>query len=387
MQHLNGNYRKHLSEMCLKFPTYHTASPGERDRANYIEAVFREYGLKTRRERYPVRGWDFRSFSFYDITANKAVPNTVCQYFSGSVDFEGKLLILTPEQVNTVDNLDVSGQVIFLTGTLGVFRNGDLAEKLEAMGALGIIFAHVKPEVGLPHTKLCRSPYITTIAACAAGPLGSAYLGANRDHIYRLVVDACPFDTVSDNVVGCIEGDDTKVVFGAHYDSAPHTEGAGDNASGTAMLLEMARLMKDKSCGHTIEFVAFTAEEYCERPPVRGPKGSNAYVSLHSGEKIACFIDFDDYCLSPYFGREKLSVGHLEKLPQISWPTVVNGPELGGDDTPFYDRGIPVIWIVQERDIRVLHSTHDDLDFVDIDAMTDVTEHYASIATQILEKL
>ena len=45
------------------------------------------------------------------------------------------------------------------------------------------------------------------------------------------------------------------------------------------------------------------------------------------------------------------------------------------------------IWIVQERDIRVLHSTRDDLDLVDIDAMTDVTEHYASIATQILEKL
>jgi len=387
MKDLNRNYRKHLSEMCLKFPTYHTASPGERDRADYIESVFLEYGLKTRRESYPVRGWDFRSFSFYDVTAAKAVPNTVCQYFSGSVNYEGKLLILTPDQLNTLDCLDVSGKVIFLTGTLGVFRNGDLAEKLEAMGASGIIFAHINPEVGLPHTKLCRSPYITTIAACAAGPLGSAYLSANRDHIYRLVVDATPYDTVSDNVVGCIEGDDRKLVFGAHYDSAPHTQGAGDNASGTAMLLEMARLMKEKGCGHTIEFVAFTAEEYCERPPVRGPKGSNAYISMHSGDNIACFIDFDDYCLSSYFGRAKLSVGHIEKLPEINWPTAVNGPVLGGDDTPFYDQGIPVIWIYQERDIRVLHSTRDDLDLVDIDAMTDVTEHYASIATQILEKL
>ena len=387
MNQLNRNYEKHLSEMCLKFPTYHTASPGERDRANYIEAVFRAYGLKTRRESYPVRGWEFRSFSFFDVTANKPVPNTVCQYFSGSVDFEGKLLFLSPEQLDAIDDMDVTGQVIFLAGTLGTFENGNLAEKLEAKGALGIFFAHIKTDIGLPHTKLCRSPYAKTIATCAAGPLGSAYLGAHKDHIYRLVVDAKPYDTVSDNVVGYLEGDDTKVVFGAHYDSAPHTEGAGDNASGTAMLLEMARLMKDKACGHTLEFVAFTAEEYCERPPARGPKGSNAYISMHAKDNIACFIDFDDFCLSPYFGKEQLCVGHAEKLPQINWPGEVNGPALSGDDTPFYVLGIPVIWIVQRKDIRVLHSVHDDLDLVDIDTMTAVTEHYTSIATQILERL
>ena len=42
---------------------------------------------------------------------------------------------------------------------------------------------------------------------------------------------------------------------------------------------------------------------------------------------------------------------------------------------------------IKEGYVHTNHSTHDDLDFVDIVAMTDVTEHYASIATQILEKL
>ena len=87
MNDLKQIYRKHLSEMCLKFPTYHTASPGERDRADYIERTFRSYGLKTRREAYPVRGWDFRSFSFRDVTTGKEIPQAVCEYFSGSVDF------------------------------------------------------------------------------------------------------------------------------------------------------------------------------------------------------------------------------------------------------------------------------------------------------------
>lgn len=387
MNNVKRAYKKHLSEMCLKFPSYHAASPGERDRADYIERTFRSYGLKVRREAYPVRGWDFRAFSFYDVTANKDVPMAVCEYFSGSVDFEGTLLVVTPEQVSDIERIAVAGQVIFLTAPLGVFSNGDFAEKLESLGAKAVIYAHVHPDIGYPHTKLCRSPYINTIGTCAVGPLGAAYLGANLDHIYRLRIDAHPYDTITENIVGFVEGDDTKVVFGAHYDSAPHTQGAGDDASGTAMLLEMARLMKDKSCGHTLEFAAFSAEEYCERPPARGPKGSNAYMEQHNGENIACYINFDDYCLSPLFAKERLCVGHIEKLPQINWPCPAEDARLAGDDVSFYHRGYPVIWITEDKEIRVLHSTHDDMDYIDFDSMAKVTKKYTDIATQLLKKL
>lgn len=49
------------------------------------------------------------------------------------------------------------------------------------------------------------------------------------------------------------------VVVGAHYDTIPGTQGADDNASGTAVLLELARLYKGG--GRTVRFVAFTNEE------------------------------------------------------------------------------------------------------------------------------
>ena len=245
MRNLADTYRKHLSELCLKHPTYHTASPGERARAAYIEHTFQAYGLKTRRESYPVRGWEFHSFSFYDVTSKKDVPFAVCQYFSGPANFEGKLLIVSPEQVSEAEAFDVKDRLIFLTGELGTFANGDLAERLEALGAAGVIYTLLDTSIGYPHTKLSRSPYINSIGTCAVGPLGAAYLCANSDHVYRFVIDAAPYDTVSDNVIGYMEGDDTKVVFGAHYDSAPLLQGAGDNASGTAMLLEMAQLMKN----------------------------------------------------------------------------------------------------------------------------------------------
>ena len=387
MKYLKDAYIRHIHEMCLKYPTYHTASPGERDRANYIEKTFQEYGLKTRRESYGVRGWDFRSFSLRDVTAGREVPNAVCQYFSGSVDFVGKLQVVTLKQIDEIEKMDVAGKVIFVTGTKGIFGNAGFAEKMEEMGAVGVIHAQVRADIGHPHTKFSRSPYISTIATCAVGPLGSAYLSANLDHVYHLAVNASPYDTVTDNVIGYVEGDDTKLVFGAHYDSAPLTQGAGDDVSGTAMLLEMAKMLKDKSCGHTMEFVAFSGEEYCERPPAHGAKGSNAYMEIHNGEKIAAYINFDDYCVSPLFAEEILAVDHPEKLPRINWYTEIQAARLAGDDVAFYDRGYPVIWISQKKQIRVLHSQQDNIEFVDFDSMVQVTGKYLDIATQLLESV
>ena len=51
------------------------------------------------------------------------------------------------------------------------------------------------------------------------------------------------------------------IVIGAHYDSVPGTPGADDNASGVAVLLEIARHFKDCRPERTIRFVAFVNEE------------------------------------------------------------------------------------------------------------------------------
>jgi hypothetical protein len=51
------------------------------------------------------------------------------------------------------------------------------------------------------------------------------------------------------------------VVVGAHYDTAPGTPGANDNGTGVAVLLEMARALKDETFQRTIRYVAFVNEE------------------------------------------------------------------------------------------------------------------------------
>ncbi len=55
----------------------------------------------------------------------------------------------------------------------------------------------------------------------------------------------------------------TEKIFiaGAHYDTAPGTPGADDNASGVASILELARLLYSENPTLTLRFVAFTLEE------------------------------------------------------------------------------------------------------------------------------
>jgi hypothetical protein len=55
--------------------------------------------------------------------------------------------------------------------------------------------------------------------------------------------------------------DDPHLVVGAHLDTVPQSPGAEDNASGVAVLLELARLAREGGTRLPVVFVAFAAEE------------------------------------------------------------------------------------------------------------------------------
>ncbi len=71
----------------------------------------------------------------------------------------------------------------------------------------------------------------------------------------------------SRNIVATLPGesDSTVAIIGAHYDDMPQSAtapGADDNASGTAAVMEAARILSRYHFGHTVRFIAFSAEEY-----------------------------------------------------------------------------------------------------------------------------
>jgi Zn-dependent M28 family amino/carboxypeptidase len=101
------------------------------------------------------------------------------------------------------------------------------------------------------------------------------------------------------NVVGELTGTTTPekiYVIGAHYDhiggegpDADDRPGGDDNASGTAGVLEAARVLSEYQFESTIRFIGFNAEE-------DGRGGSKDYVNNHlipGGENIVGMINMD----------------------------------------------------------------------------------------------
>jgi len=52
-----------------------------------------------------------------------------------------------------------------------------------------------------------------------------------------------------------------RIIIGAHYDVCGDQDGADDNASGVAGLLELARIIKKEKLNYQIDFVAYSLEE------------------------------------------------------------------------------------------------------------------------------
>lgn len=88
------------------------------------------------------------------------------------------------------------------------------------------------------------------------------------------------------------------LIIGAHYDTVRGSPGADDNGSGSAALLEIARLCADQSFARTLRFVFFFNEE--EHSP--GPTGGALYarrcrerrenvMGMMSLEMLGCFTN------------------------------------------------------------------------------------------------
>jgi len=96
------------------------------------------------------------------------------------------------------------------------------------------------------------------------------------------------------NVVGAKPGltrpNDVYIV-GAHFDSV-YNPGADDNGSGTAAVLEAARVLADYQFDCTLRFIAFDREE-------QGMRGSYAYAAAHAGDHILGMVNLDMIAYNP----------------------------------------------------------------------------------------
>ncbi|MBL8849496.1 MAG: M20/M25/M40 family metallo-hydrolase [Planctomycetaceae bacterium] len=198
------------------------------------------------------------------------------------------------------------------------------------------------------------------------------------------------------NVIGVLEGEgplaDETVVIGAHYDHvgfggegslAPGSteihNGADDNASGTAALLELARRFGERTprLPRRLVFIAFTGEE-------RGLLGSAEYVKepLFALDKTVAMLNMDmvgrmDGQKLTVFGTGTSPVwdGWLDEFGGAAGLELSRKPEgLGpSDHQSFYTAKIPVLHLFSGTHSDY-HRPTDDSEKINYDGMASVVE-------------
>ncbi|HZH13424.1 MAG TPA: M28 family peptidase [Archangium sp.] len=109
------------------------------------------------------------------------------------------------------------------------------------------------------------------------------------------------------------------VLVGAHYDA--FYDGADDNSSGVAALLEIARVLSQYKFDRTVRFVGFDMEEF-------GLVGSSRYIGEYTGpERIVASMVFD--CIGYYDTQE----GTQQSLPGLPAPSTGDFLAVFGNDT------------------------------------------------------
>jgi hypothetical protein len=181
------------------------------------------------------------------------------------------------------------------------------------------------------------------------------------------------------NVIGTVPGRDPArtVVVGAHYDSKdiPGFLGANDGAGGTAAVVQLARQLKPRTIGPTVEFVLFDGEESPRGVPdsqflAYGLRGSKVAAKAFAHAEAMILLDFvADKDLS--LPREATSDAQLwERLRTAARKAGVGayfpaatGTGIEDDHTPFLRGGIPSIDLIDWR-FPCYHKTCDNLSAV-----------------------
>ena len=217
----------------------------------------------------------------------------------------------------------------------------------------------------------------------------------------KMKIDVTEKKRTGRNVVGYLDNGASKtIVLGAHYDHLGYGEdgnsmlrtgeknihnGADDNASGTAALIELARILKSaKQKNSNYLFIAFSAEEL-------GLNGSKFFVEHPTIDfsKVNYMINMD------MVGRlndssQVVTIGGFGTSPQ--WSSLINptdkknpftiridssgtGPS---DHTSFYRKDIPVLFFFTGLHTDY-HKPSDDLDKINYIGETKIINYISGI--------
>jgi len=209
----------------------------------------------------------------------------------------------------------------------------------------------------------------------------------------------------SRNIVAVLPGKvapGREVIICGHYDSYSDqaltiAPGADDNASATAAVMELARVMKDYQFNFTLKFICFSAEEW-------GLLGSFHYAqeAKKSREKIIAVINMDMIAYvdrhpedldiivdknSDWLADEFIAAANL--YAPLPWRKIINASYAWSDHASFWDVGCSALCGIEDADAPnpFYHLTTDTLSTLDMGFCTDVARAAIAAAANLAEPL
>lgn len=204
----------------------------------------------------------------------------------------------------------------------------------------------------------------------------------------------------SDNVLGYLGSDGQKAtkrvfIISAHYDhlgtlGESYFPGANDNASGVAVLMEVARVLRSVSLppGDRVVFAAWTLEE-------EGMLGSFWYAEHCSLDKVSAVINLDalgnggslEFLVWAQSSDSALLKALADASDEIGVKLCIQVlPEAAphsSDHLPFSKRGISAVTITSPRWLEGNHTFEDTPERVDRDRLQKAT----ALVVRVIEKL
>jgi len=295
-------------------------------------------------------------------------------------DVKGKIVILDiASKLKTNENDCIINEIV------------NKVKKLESKGAKGVILHNSSNNpvenylFGSPFTESLNIP-VVYIARLPFNKIrkvkkGTGFLSVEIDR------------TISNplNVIGWVDNKSAKtIIVGAHYDHVGITKdrkgddktpkihnGADDNASGTAAMLELARwAVNNETLRHNYIFVAFSAEE-------KGLFGSKAFCSRSwvNNDTILYMLNMD---MVGRLGCEGDTIHVLGVSSSPVWEQVldnlehpdfsvkkINGAPAFSDHAPFLKKEIPVIYFTTGIHPDY-HTPYDDSGFINYEGMSEI---------------
>ncbi len=376
-----------LERLC-DFGSRFGGTASERQARDWLLSKFQAYGLSpTRLEGFTYTGW-YRGDCQVTVKepAEVSLRTPISLVYSPATPpagLRGEVIDLglgTEAEFNRRKD-EIAGKIVLVTtaspeGGPWIHRREKYGRAVK-YGALGFIFMNHLPGLLAPTGSL-RPGHPGEIPAVGLAHEEGFTLQrwCKRGRVVlemNLQNEARP--TEAHHVIGEVAGgvDQETIIIGAHYDGHDISQGAMDDGSGIALLLELARLFSPLAgqFPRTLRFIAFAVEEL-------GVLGSTEYVRMHGDEtdRWGLMLNLDGGVGPGPHGFSTTGFSELNPLLQsfaedMGHPLTLNERIATATDAfPFFMAGVPALnLIAKQRDLALGrgygHTAADTLDKVE----------------------